>query len=95
MSNEDDLKKALSEQIVAGQNAKRILNDPLYKMAFTTRKAHLFDVFCNTNKDQGDVREEAWRSMQNLSSLEAYFDEVLKSGKLSEDQVKEIDNFKG
>ena len=62
----------------------QVLNNEAYKTAFTVRRAQIFEVFCNTNKDQADIREEAWRTMKNLDSLDAYFKQALTTGNMAD-----------
>jgi hypothetical protein len=96
MSNKQELeaREELERQVSFANLGRQVLNNEAYKSAFTTRKAHLFNVFSRTTPDQVDVREEAYRSMQNLLSIEAYFDEILESGKMSQQTLDELEQFK-
>ena len=69
----EERKEQLAENIAQGGNAQQILSNELFKLAFTQRKAELFRVFCDSKSDQQDIRDEAWRTMQNLNLLEQYF----------------------
>ncbi len=89
-AQEEELKK----QVAFGTLGQQVVNNAAYKSAFATRTAHLFDVFQNTTQEQSDIREEAWRTMQNLKALESYFDNILTSGKLSEQDLKQFEEFK-
>ena len=82
----------LGEESKYAQMAQQVVNNEAYKQALMIRKGHLFDVFCSTGKDQGDIREEAWRTMQNLKALEAHFEEVLTTGMMAEEQLKLLQN---
>jgi len=77
---EDQLKRenALAEM------GKQVVNNEAYKQALILRKAQIFEVFCNTKKDQADVREEAWRTMVNINALEDYFKTILTTGRMNE-----------
>jgi len=90
MSDQDRLKEHLTEESKLGQMGLQVLNNHVFKQAMIAREAQLFEFFCNTSKDQGDEREEAWRTMQNLKCLQQYFDEVLTTGKLADNQLEEL-----
>jgi len=77
---EDQLKRE-SEFAAIG---KQVVNNVAYKQAMTVRKSQIFEVFCNTKQDQADVREEAWRTMQNMIALEEYFRILFETGKMSD-----------
>ena len=89
-----DEEQELKEQIKFGALGQQVVNNAAYQSAMTTRKAHLFDVFSNTSQDQSDIREEAWRTMQNLKALEDYFENILTSGKLSDEQLRQYEQFR-
>lgn len=86
----DDQKEQLTEESKLGQIGLQVLNNHVFKQAMMVREAQLFEVFCSTKKDQGDVREEAWRTMQNLKCLQQYFEEVLTTGKMADEQLKQL-----
>lgn len=88
--SKSDIEEQLSEEVMFASMGQQVLNNEAYKQAIMTRKAHLFDVFCKTSKDQEDVREEAWRTMKNLEALELYFEEVLITGKMAEQQLEQL-----
>jgi hypothetical protein len=83
-------KEQLEQEVDLAQMGKNVLNNEAYKQAFTARKAQIFDVFVNTKQEQEDVRQEAWRTMQNLNSLEEYFRIILETGKMAEMSLKSI-----
>ena len=85
----NDQEEQLEREVTLAQQGKAILNNPAFKQALVIRKAQIFDVFCNTKKDQEDVREEAWRTMKNMDALEQYFQEMLSTGKMAEATLKE------
>lgn len=88
--DETRIREHLTEESRLGQMGLQVLNNHVFKQAMIAREAQLFEVFCNTKKDQEDVREEAWRTMQNLKCLQQYFDEVLTTGKLADNQLEEL-----
>lgn len=76
------------ENVEFAAQGNLVVNNMAYKQAFIARRAIIFDTFCNSAKDQGEIREEAWRTMQNLDALEQYFNNILTNGKMSEDVLK-------
>ena len=85
-----DQKIQLEREVDYANMGKQVLNNEAYKRALTARKAQIFDVFVNTKQEQEDVRQEAWRTMQNLNALEDYFRIVLETGKMAETSLKSI-----
>jgi hypothetical protein len=88
--DEERVVEHLTEESKLGQMGLQVINNHVFKQAMIVREAQLFEVFCSTKKDQGDVREEAWRTMQNLKCLQQYFDEVLTTGKMADNQLEEL-----
>jgi hypothetical protein len=87
----DAEKQAKREQEVAfAAMGKRVTDNPAYRQAFDIRRAKVFDVFCNTKQDQSDVRDEAWRTMQNLNALEQYFNDLLTTGKMAQQDLDKL-----
>lgn len=90
LEGEAEVVEHLTEESKLGQMGQQVLNNHVFKQAMVARKAQLFEVFCNTKKDQDDVREEAWRTMQNLKCLQQYFEQVLNTGKMADNQLEEL-----
>jgi len=80
----------LKREVALAAEGKQVLNNPAFKNALVIRRAQIFDVFCNTKKDQEDVREEAWRTMKNMDALEQYFNEMLSTGKMAESTLESM-----
>ena len=85
MSAEED---QLKREIAFAERGSQVINNEAYKQAIAIRKAQIFEVFCGTNKDQSDVREEAWRTMVNMKALEQYFETLLTTGKMAESTLE-------
>ncbi len=86
MNQEEQLK----EESKFAQMGQQVVNNEAFKRAFAVRRAQIFDIFCRTGKDQGDIREEAWRTMQNLDSLEKFFETALTTGKMADTQLETL-----
>jgi len=79
------------QEVAFAAMGKQVLGNKAYQEAIIARKAQIFDIFCNTKPDQGDVREEAWRTMINMQALDDYFQQLLDTGKMAERTLKEIE----
>lgn len=79
----------LEQEVAFANMGKQVLDNEAYKTIMTVRKAQIFDVFCNTKADQQDVREEAWRTMKNMSALEEGLKQALETGKMAEMTLKQ------
>ncbi len=84
--NKDDHK----QNVAMGNEGQKVLSNVAYKHAIAMRKGHLMNVFCNTKAEQSDIREEAWRTMQNLTALESYFQQMLTTGTQSDEMLNEL-----
>lgn len=80
----EEQEEQLKQEAAFAVLGKQVLSNEAYKQAMMLRKAQLFEVFCVTKQDQSDVREEAWRTMQNIKALEGYFSTLLETGKMAE-----------
>jgi len=78
----------LEQEAAFAAMGQQVINNEAYRSAITTRKAQIFEIFCNTSQDQHDVREEAWRTMKNMDALESFFDQLLTTGKMAEETLK-------
>lgn len=84
-------REAAEQARIFASLTQQVLNNEAYKAIILKRKAALFETFCGTSADEQDVREEAWRTMQNLKALEQDFAEAINNGIIADDQLKEID----
>jgi len=87
----NDHEEQLKEESKFAQMGMQVVNNEAYKTAFNVRRAQIFEVFCKTNKDQSDIREEAWRTMKNLDSLDAFFKEALTTGKMADMTLEQLE----
>ncbi len=89
MGNEQQDK--LEKEVAFSQMGKQVISNQAYQEAMTARKAQIFHVFCNTKRDQVDVREEAWRTMKNMDALEQYFEQLLTTGKMAQMSLDKVE----
>ena len=85
-------KERLEEEVKFAAIGQQVLNNEAYKTAITVRKTQIFDVFCRTKADQSDIREEAWRTKQNLLSLEDFLKNALTTGEMADKTLESLNN---
>lgn len=66
------------------EEARRVIESPAYKTAMMVVKAKVVQDFENTNLFQKRKREDAWRKLKLLRSLEAELKKQIESGALEE-----------
>ena len=82
----------LENQILEGQKAENLLNNPMLKGWLLSRKASLFDSFNNTKADDDDLRRLIWLKMQVLTELEQDLRQTIEGGKIAKSTLKEFIN---
>ena len=74
------------KDIQRGQNAKRLIDDPLYKEAFDTTKEHLIDLLLQTKISEEVERDRIYITIKSLDLVDQHIKSVLDTGKLAEGQ---------
>lgn len=74
------------KEIQRGQNAKRLVDDPLYKEAFDTTKEHLIDMLLQTKISEEVERDRIYITIKSLDLVDQHIKSVLATGKLAEGQ---------
>jgi len=72
------------QELVRGQQANDVLNNPIYQEAFVMIRARLMEEFQKTKFKQEDERNEIWRKMQTVEWVEKHFKQVMQSGQVAE-----------
>ena len=72
------------EEIYRGNEARSVINNPIYKEALILLKAQMMETFQRTKYDQKEEREEIWREMKVLDALERQLESVMRTGRLAE-----------
>lgn len=70
-----------------GEQAKRLLDDPLLQEAFATVGAALRDAWSATSDDATEERERQWLMLKLLERVRAELSQVLETGKLADRQL--------
>lgn len=74
----------LEADVSAGLEAKEILDHPQFKAAVLRIKGDLLGRFESSTFKERDERDEIWRKLQALNAIEKDLQQVITTGKLSE-----------
>ncbi len=83
------MKDDLEAQVSAGLEAKEILNHPQFKSAVLRIKADLLERFESSTFKEREERDEIWRKLQSLNAVLKDLEQVITTGKLSEQTLLE------
>ena len=74
------------EEIRRGQDAERLLNDPLYKEAFELTRENLLELLLNTKISEEVERDRIYITIKSLDLVDEHIRSVLATGRLAEGQ---------
>jgi hypothetical protein len=77
----------LEQESRRGEQAKRLLEDPLLREAFATVDTALRDAWSATADDATDRRERLWLMLKLLDRVRTHLSQVLETGKLADRQL--------
>jgi len=72
------------KEIKRGQDAERLINDPLYKEAFDTTKNLLIQLMLQTDISEETERDRIYMTIKSLELVEQHIRSVLETGQLAE-----------
>ena len=72
------------QELVRGDQASAVLNNPIYQEAFVMIRASLMEQFQKTKFKENDERNEIWRKMQTVEWVERHFKQVMSSGSVAQ-----------
>jgi len=72
------------KEIKRGQDAERLINDPLYKEAFDTTKNLLIQLMLQTDISEETERDRIYMTIKSLELVEQHIKSVLETGQLAE-----------
>lgn len=70
-----------------GEQAKRLLDDPLLQEAFATVETGLRDAWSATSDEAAAERERLWLMLKLLGRVRAHVTAVLETGRLADGQL--------
>jgi len=82
----------LEQESRRGEQARRLLEDPLLQEAFATVDVALRNAWVATTDDATTERERLWIMLKLLGRLRSHLSEVLETGKLADRQLAETSN---
>jgi hypothetical protein len=71
-------------EIRRGQDAERLINDPLYKEAFEKTKELLIQLMLQTDISEETERDRIYMTIKSLELVEQHIKSVLETGQLAE-----------
>ncbi len=77
------------QEIRRGEQARRLIADPLLQESFATVAAALREAWLATAEEQTAERERLWLMLRLLGRLESCLTEALETGKLATQQLAE------
>jgi len=80
----------LDKEIDRGQQAKDIIESPIFQGAFESISEGLYSAWDNTLPEEVDRREECWRTLKLLGTLKRELSQHMVTGKMARQQ-KESD----
>ena len=80
------------EELRRADDAKRLLDNPLFKEAFTTIREELIKHLLNTRVAEELERDRLYITIKALDLVEQHIQSVLETGKLAEREQEEFIN---
>jgi hypothetical protein len=80
----------LEQESRRGEQARRLLEDPLLQEAFSAVEATLHVTWSTTSDDAADERERLWLMLKLLRRVRGRLAEVLETGRLADTQLAEL-----
>jgi CRISPR/Cas system CMR-associated protein Cmr5 small subunit len=88
--SEKERREQLDNSIKRKGDADLILNSYLHKEAWNVIELHLFNQFSKTKDEQSAEREALYHEMRGLQRVKKYYESILTTGKLAEDELTRL-----
>ncbi len=79
----DDESEKMVESIALGDEARTLLNNPIFKNAFAQYRGQLFAIFTQSEAEEVENREIIYRQMKALDSVEDNLISLVETGKIA------------
>ena len=66
------------------EQAKRLLNDPMYNEAFDSLGENIFNTWAHTSVNDVESREQCWLSLRLLERLRLHLTSIVETGEMAE-----------
>lgn len=70
------------QEILRGNEAQLIIDNPIYREAMIAIRADLFDKFSKTKQKDKEDREDIYMQLQAFDRIQVYLESVMKTGKI-------------
>ena len=84
--------KKKGEELRRAEEAKRLLDNPLFKEAFTTIREELIRHLLNTRVAEEVERDRLYITIKALDLVKQHIQSVLETGKLAESEKEKLIN---
>lgn len=79
----DEQKGKLEKEVKRAEQARQVLQNPVYRDAFLRIKADLLSGFERSTDRQDKVRREIWRTLKTLDKLQSQLEHTMQTGELA------------
>ncbi len=83
-------REQLDDAVKRKADADLILNSYLHKEAWNVIEIDLFNQFSKTKHEQSSEREALYREMKALQRVKKYYESILTTGKLAEQELTRL-----
>ena len=90
--NDEQQKQKARQEVDRAQQAKALLENPLYVEAVTAMRAALYVEFESSKLDQPETRHELWQRMQLMKAFQGKFEDIVKKGNKASQTISMLTN---
>jgi hypothetical protein len=84
--------RELKAQVQKGDNAARVLKDPLIQEALTGMRETVYHNIRTSNFKQFEEREDLYKMLKAIDAFEKQFTDVINGGKKAKTRLKDLLN---
>lgn len=86
-------KEELSNQVMIGIEAQKLLSNNLLSSLFMSKKNHACTMFMESKRGDDKGRHELWQSVQGVLSIERELQDLVDGGNMSQKLLEEADRL--
>ena len=79
--SDNKTRQQASMDLSRADQAKELLDNPLYIEAVTAMRAAMYGEFEDSRLDEPEIRHELWQRMQLMKAFQGKFEDIVKKGK--------------
>ena len=80
----------LASEVLRGEKAKLLLDEPIIKEAFETLKKEFQEAILNTKHGEDAARTTLWQAYHLTDKVENHLRTVMETGKLAAQQINQL-----